>query len=76
MPASAKSPDPTLLWCTGCEQPLAPDSFWPDTYADLTAEIVIGWVQGKLDVPAIEAALQVQLDEQAAPSKAAGVPWA
>jgi hypothetical protein len=33
MPASAKSPDPTLLWCTGCEQPLAPDSFWPDTNA-------------------------------------------
>jgi len=45
-------------------------------YADLTAEIVIGWVQDKLDVPAIEAALQAQLDEQAAPTKAAGVPWA
>jgi len=44
-------------------------------YADLTAEIVIGWVQAKLDVPAIEAALQAQLDEQAAPTKAAGVPW-
>ena len=27
-------------------------------------------------VPAIEAALQMQLDEQAAPTKAAGVPWA
>jgi len=45
-------------------------------YADLTAEIVIGWVQAKLYVPAIEAALQAQLDEQAAPTKAAGVPWA
>ena len=44
-------------------------------YADLTPEIVIGWVQGKLDVPAILAALQAQLDEQAAPTKAAGVPW-
>jgi hypothetical protein len=44
-------------------------------YADLTAEIVIGWVQAKLDVPTIEAALQAQLDEQAAPTKAAGVPW-
>ena len=44
-------------------------------YADLTSEIVIGWVQDKLDVPAIEAALQAQLDEQAAPTKAAGVPW-
>ena len=32
-------------------------------YADLTPEIVIGWVQDKLDVPAILAALQGQLDE-------------
>ena len=46
------------------------------SYADLTPKIVIGWVQAKLDVPAIEAALQAQLDEQAAPTKAAGVPWA
>ena len=45
-------------------------------YADLTPEIVIGWVQAKLDVPAIETALQTQLDEQAAPTKATGVPWA
>jgi len=45
-------------------------------YADLTPELVIGWVQAKLDVPAIEAALQAQLDEQAAPTMAAGVPWA
>ena len=45
-------------------------------YADLTPELVIGWVQAKLDVPAIEAALQAQLDEQAAPTKADGVPWA
>ena len=44
-------------------------------YSDLTPELVIGWVQAKLDVPAIEAALQTQLDEQAAPTKAAGVPW-
>ena len=44
-------------------------------YADLPPELVIGWVQAKLDVPAIEAALQAQLDEQAAPTKAAGVPW-
>ena len=45
-------------------------------YADLTPEIVIGWTQANLDVPAIEAALQAQLDEQAAPTKAVGVPWA
>ena len=56
----------------GLEQP--EDDFIP--YADLTTEIVIGWVQDKLDVPAMEAALQAQLDEQAAPTKTAGVPWA
>jgi hypothetical protein len=48
-------------------------------YADLTAEIVIGWVKEKLGgeekVAEIEAALQKQLDEQRSPSKAAGVPW-
>ena len=44
-------------------------------YADLTPELVIGWVQDKLDVPEIEAALQAQLDEQAAPTKAADVQW-
>ena len=55
----------------GLEQP--EDDFIP--YADLTTEIVIGWVQDKLDVPAMEAALQAQLDEQDAPTKAAGVPW-
>jgi hypothetical protein len=45
-------------------------------YAELTPELVIGWVQAKLDVPAIEAALQAQLNEQAAPTTAAGLPWA
>ena len=45
-------------------------------YADLTPELVIGWVPDTVEVPAIEAALQAQLDEQAAPTKAAGVPWA
>ena len=56
----------------GLEQP--EDNVIP--YADLTPELVIGWVQAKLDVPAIESSLQAQLDEQAAPTKAAGVPWA
>jgi hypothetical protein len=49
-------------------------------YADLTPEIVIGWVQEKLGgeekVDEIEAALQAQIDEQHAPSKAQGLPWA
>jgi hypothetical protein len=49
-------------------------------YADLTPEVVIGWVQEKLGgeekVDEIEAALQAQIDEQHAPSKAQGLPWA
>ena len=44
-------------------------------YADLTPELVIGWVQENLNVEEIEAALQAQIDEQRSPSKAAGVPW-
>jgi hypothetical protein len=48
-------------------------------FADLTPEIVIGWAQEKLGgeekVEEIEAALQAQLDEQHAPSKASGLPW-
>jgi hypothetical protein len=48
-------------------------------YADLTPEIVIGWVQDKLGgaekVTEIEAALQSQINEQKHPTKAAGVPW-
>ena len=54
-----------------------PDNLIP--YADLTEEVVIGWVKealgGDEKVTEIEAALQSQLDEQHAPSKAAGVPW-
>lgn len=48
-------------------------------YADLTAEIVIGWVQEKLGggekVTEIEAALQAQIDQQRTPTTAQGVPW-
>jgi hypothetical protein len=47
-------------------------------YADLTEETVVGWVKeqfGAEKVTEIEAALQAQLDEQAAPTKASGVPW-
>ena len=53
-----------------------PDKLIP--YADLTEEMVIGWVKdnfGAEKVAEIEAALQAQLDEQRHPSKAAGVPW-
>ena len=49
-------------------------------FADLTPEVVIGWVQEKLGgeekVAEISAALQKQLDEQRQPTTAAGVPWA
>jgi len=47
-------------------------------YSELQKELVVSWVKDKLgteQVEAIEAALQAQLDEQHAPSKAAGVPW-
>ena len=48
-------------------------------YADLTPELVIGWVQeklgGKEKVDEIQAALQSQIDQQRAPTTAAGVPW-
>jgi hypothetical protein len=53
-----------------------PDTLIP--FADLTEDTVIGWVKdafGAEKVAEIEAALQSQLDEQRAPSKAAGVPW-
>jgi len=48
-------------------------------FADLTKDQVIGWVKEKLGgaekVAEIEAALQAQLDEQTAPTKAQGMPW-
>jgi hypothetical protein len=61
----------------GLEQP-DPETMIP--YADLTPEVVVGWVQEKLGgeekVAEVEAALQAQLNEQHAPSKAQGLPWA
>jgi len=60
----------------GLEQP-DPDDIIP--FAELTKDLVIGWVQEKLGgdekVEEIEVQLQAQLDEQAAPTKAQGVPW-
>jgi hypothetical protein len=48
-------------------------------FADLTEELVVNWVKAALGgddkVAEVEAALQKQLDEQAAPTKASGVPW-
>ena len=48
-------------------------------YADLTPEIVIGWVKDKLGgdekVAEIQTALQAQLDQQHHPTTAQGLPW-
>ena len=48
-------------------------------FADLTEETVVGWVKAAIGgddkVAEVEAALQKQLDEQAAPTKASGTPW-
>lgn len=47
-------------------------------FAELTPEVVVGWVKDQLGeekVAEVEAALQAQLDEQRAPTKAAGLPW-
>ena len=47
-------------------------------FADLTEQQIVGWVLDSLGdekVTSICAALQTQLDEQAAPTKAVGLPW-
>ena len=54
-----------------------PDNLIP--FDDLTEDQVIGWVKealgGDEKVTEIQAALQQQLDEKHAPSKASGTPW-
>jgi len=60
----------------GLEAPAEGDT--PIPFADLTEEIVVGWVNDSVTaekVAEVEAALQAQLDEQHAPSKASGTPW-
>lgn len=47
-------------------------------YADLTAEIVVGWVKnyfGDEKVAEIEATLSAQVQEKLHPTSASGVPW-
>jgi hypothetical protein len=47
-------------------------------FASLSEDLVVGWVKDKFGpekVAEIEAALQAQLDEQHAPTKASGMPW-
>lgn len=53
-----------------------PDTLIP--FDNLTEEMVVDWVKENLSaekVTEIEAALQAQLDEKHAPTKAAGLPW-
>tara|TARA_R100000995_G_scaffold84316_1_gene62611 strand:+ start:224 stop:520 length:297 start_codon:yes stop_codon:yes gene_type:complete len=58
------------------------ESFTPDpssedyvAYADLTEEIVLGWVYEALDKDAIEANVQGQIDAKANPVIMKGIPW-
>ena len=47
-------------------------------FSELTEQQIVGWVLDSLGEEKVEeicVALQTQLDEQAAPTKAAGLPW-
>jgi hypothetical protein len=60
----------------GLEAPAEGDTIIP--YEDLTEAIVVGWVKDKLgeeQVATMEEALEAQIAEQLAPSKATGTPW-
>ena len=45
-------------------------------FADLTEEVVIGWVKDSLDTAEIEANLASQIEAQKAPATLSGLPWA
>ena len=44
-------------------------------YDTLTQETVLGWVWGKVDKDAVEAALTAQINAQKQPATANGLPW-
>ena len=44
-------------------------------YADLTQDIVVGWVQEALGKDTVEASLQSQIDAQKNPVQESGLPW-
>ena len=56
-----------------------PDTLVP--YGDLTEEVVLGWVKAKLDankagtVAAIDATVEIGVNEQKTPSLVTGKPW-
>ena len=77
---AASDGTPSYTATEGGKLRLTPDPSSPDyiAYADLTEEVVIGWVKDQLTaekVTEVEAALQAQLDEQKKPTKASGTPW-
>ena len=45
-------------------------------FADLTEEVVIGWVKDSLDTDEIEANLASQIEAQKEPATLSGLPWA
>ena len=54
-----------------------PDPTDPDyvPYADLTEEVVLGWVWESVDKDATEASLAAKIEAEKNPVTAAGVPW-
>lgn len=44
-------------------------------FADLTPEIVKGWLADKLDLEATEVTLDAQIAEQKSPKVVSGLPW-
>lgn len=57
----------------------APEGDEAIPYANLTKAIVLGWLLDKFGeekVAEIQGALQAQIDEQKAPTKGTGTPWA
>ena len=44
-------------------------------YADLTQDVVVGWVQEALGKDTVEASLQGQIDAQKNPVQESGLPW-
>tara|TARA_R100000654_G_scaffold32550_3_gene57541 strand:- start:111 stop:404 length:294 start_codon:yes stop_codon:yes gene_type:complete len=62
--------------CYGAES-FIPDASSKDyvAYADLTEEIVLGWIYDVVDKDAIEASVQAQIDGQKNPAILKGLAW-
>ena len=44
-------------------------------YANLTEEVVVGWVQDDVDSESIEAGIATQIEDSKAPTVSVGTPW-